>query len=210
VPHRDDGFFQGYSQLFSLWPGLTGNYLRRAFYRLTLRRCAPECSIGFGTVFATAKVEIASGVYIGTFGNVAHSFIGRDTLLGSHNVTVLGGKNQHGIDRLDVPIRLQPGRIEHVRIGEDVWIGNGAIIGADVGDHAVVAAGAVVVKPVPPWAIVGGNPARVLADRRERAAARTGERAAERAADEAAPMDAVAERGSDRALGALPAHRGAE
>jgi phosphonate metabolism protein (transferase hexapeptide repeat family) len=58
-------------------------------------------------------------------------------------------------------------RQHHVNIGNDVWIGHGAIIlaGRNVGDGAVIAAGAVVTKDVPAYAIVGGNPARVIRQR---------------------------------------------
>lgn len=51
-----------------------------------------------------------------------------------------------------------------VRIGNDVWIGQRATLrrGVTIGDGAVIAAGAVVVQDVPPFAIVGGVPARVL------------------------------------------------
>ena len=51
-----------------------------------------------------------------------------------------------------------------VEIGNDVWIGSGAFIkgGVKIGDGAVIAAHAVVVKDVPPYAIVGGVPARVI------------------------------------------------
>ncbi|HRJ70046.1 MAG TPA: CatB-related O-acetyltransferase [Beijerinckiaceae bacterium] len=51
-----------------------------------------------------------------------------------------------------------------VRIGHDVWIGSGASIlsGVTVGNGAVIAARAVVTRDVPPFAIVGGNPAKVI------------------------------------------------
>ena len=51
-----------------------------------------------------------------------------------------------------------------VKIGNDVWIGHGAFIkgGVTIGDGAVIAAHAVVVKDVPPYAIVGGVPARII------------------------------------------------
>jgi acetyltransferase-like isoleucine patch superfamily enzyme len=51
-----------------------------------------------------------------------------------------------------------------IRIGDNVWLGNRVLIVGDVtiGEGAIVAAGAVVCKDVPPCAIVGGNPAKVI------------------------------------------------
>jgi acetyltransferase-like isoleucine patch superfamily enzyme len=51
-----------------------------------------------------------------------------------------------------------------VRIGNDVWIGMGALIlsGVTIGDGAVIAARAVVSRDVPPYAIAAGNPARIV------------------------------------------------
>lgn len=50
------------------------------------------------------------------------------------------------------------------KIGNDVWIGMDALIlaGISVGDGAVIGAGSVVTKDVPPYAIVGGNPAKII------------------------------------------------
>ena len=51
-----------------------------------------------------------------------------------------------------------------VTIGNDIWIGANAVIlpGVSIGDHSVVAAGAVVTKDVPPHSLVAGVPARII------------------------------------------------
>ncbi len=58
-------------------------------------------------------------------------------------------------------------RDHRVEIGHDVWIGHGAVVlaGRRVGTGAVVGAGAVVTKDVPPYAVVAGNPARLIRQR---------------------------------------------
>ncbi|KAF8939697.1 hypothetical protein BGZ58_008992 [Dissophora ornata] len=51
-----------------------------------------------------------------------------------------------------------------IKIGNDVWVGGGAIIcpGVTIGDGVTVGAGSVVTKNVPPYTVVGGNPAKIL------------------------------------------------
>lgn len=73
----------------------------------------------------------------------------------------------HGLDPART-VRAQPVRSRGIVVGCDVWIAAGAVVtdGVEIGDHAVVAAGAVVTRDVPPFAVVGGVPARVLGDRR--------------------------------------------
>ena len=58
LPLGRDRAFPGWSQLLSLAPGLTGAYLRRAFYRLVLPRCGADSWIGFGTVFSHPTAEV--------------------------------------------------------------------------------------------------------------------------------------------------------
>jgi acetyltransferase-like isoleucine patch superfamily enzyme len=153
--------FPGWSQAFALFPGLTGVYLRRAFYRLVLPRCEPGCCISFGTVFSHPTAEIGRDVYIGVYGCLGAVTLEDDVLLSSH-VSIANGSGQHGIDRLDVPIREQPGTWPRVTIGRDSWISDRSVILANVGRHCVVGAGSLVTRPIPDYAIAVGNPARVI------------------------------------------------
>jgi acetyltransferase-like isoleucine patch superfamily enzyme len=153
--------FQGWSQAFSLLPGLTGVYLRRAFYRAVLRRCAADAWIGFGTVLSHPSIEIGRGVYVGAYCCLGEVTLGDDVLLGS-NVSIVNGGVQHGFDRLDIPIRDQPGSRPRVTVGPDSWIGERATVMADVGAHCVIGAASLVTRPVPDRAIAVGVPARVV------------------------------------------------
>ena len=67
-------------------------------------------------------------------------------------------------ERTDIPIWEQGHTYEKVIIGDGVWIGTSVIVlkGVKIGKGAVVAAGSVVTKDVPEYAVVAGNPARVL------------------------------------------------
>jgi acetyltransferase-like isoleucine patch superfamily enzyme len=156
-----DKAFQGYSQGMSLLPGLVGQYVRRAFYRLVLPQCGSDACISFGTVFSHRTARLGSKVYTGAYCVLGDVTLEPDVLLGSR-VSIINGSRQHGIARLDVPIREQPGLWTHITIGRDAWIGDGAIVMADVGRHAVVGAGSVVTRRIPDCAIAAGNPARVL------------------------------------------------
>lgn len=71
----------------------------------------------------------------------------------------------HVTDDIYIPMKKQgETKPKQVTIGNDVWIGRRVIIlpGRTIGDGAIIGAGAIVTKDVPPYAIVGGNPAKII------------------------------------------------
>jgi virginiamycin A acetyltransferase len=156
--------FQGASQFFSLFPGMAGMYFRRAFYILALESCSRDCYIGFGTTFSHPQAELGKHVYIGadcTIGNVS---LGNYATLGS-NVDIINGGKQHGTADINKPLQEQPGEYPKIYIGEDAWIGNGALVMANVGKKAIIGAGSTVVKAIEDYAVAVGNPAAVIKKR---------------------------------------------
>ena len=161
--------FQGVSQFMSLLPGIPGTLLRKGFYGLSLRRCSPDCAISFGTIVSTPDCEIGRHVYVGAFCVISDSVIGDDVLIGSQ-VHIISGKHAHGFEASDTPMRLQKPSRHAISIGENSWIGNGAVVMADVGRGSVIGAGSVVTKPVAEDSVVAGNPARLIRKRTDASA----------------------------------------
>ena len=87
--------------------------------------------------------------------------IGNDVII-AQNV-VFSGLN-HGYEDINTPIRYQKCTSAEIVVEDEVWIGANAVItaGVRIGKHAVVAGGSVVTRDVPPYSVVGGNPARIL------------------------------------------------
>ena len=156
-----DSAFRGCAQLFSLFPGIVGNYLRAAFYHLAMTHCDLDVAIGFGVLFSQQDTELFHGCYIGPQCNIGKCKIEANCLLGSA-VHIMSGKGQHNFDDLNTPLREQGGTFSKVTIGEDSWIGNGALIMANVGKKCVIGAGSVVIDDLPDYAIAAGNPAKIL------------------------------------------------
>jgi virginiamycin A acetyltransferase len=155
-----DDLFATCSQIVGIFPGVLGVYLRRGFYRMTLERCAWDCRVGCSTWFSHPRDRIGKGVYIGGRCSIGMCDIGDDVLIGD-NVDILSGRRQHRSDDPMLPRNAQRGEFAKVWIGRNTWIGNSAVVMADIGDDSVVGAGSVVVKPIPPGSVAAGNPATV-------------------------------------------------
>jgi acetyltransferase-like isoleucine patch superfamily enzyme len=162
-----DRALQSSSQAFSLLPGLTGQYLRRAFYCRTLAGCHLTTVIEFGCLLSKAGARLGENVYIGPMSHLGLVDVERDVLIAS-GVQIPSGPLTHGFDDLERPIRDQEGEPRRIRIGAGAWIGAGALVLADVGAGTVVAGGSVVTHPLPERVIATGVPARVLRARGDR------------------------------------------
>lgn len=159
-----DASLEGHSQLLSCLPGTPGSYLRVAFYRLALQSCHPTATIAFGTLFSKVGARIGPHVYIGPRCMLGLVTLQEDVLLGPA-VQIPSGPQTHGVERLDIPIRNQPGHVQRITIGRDSWIGAGSIVLADIAEQTVVGAGSLVTKRHPAQSILVGTPAKVIRSR---------------------------------------------
>jgi acetyltransferase-like isoleucine patch superfamily enzyme len=164
-----DILFRSASELLALIPYFPGVILRREFYRFALDRCGKNVLIELGTVFIYPRVEIGHDVLIGRYNIIHHCDIGSYVLIGER-CTFLSGSKQHRMDRLDVPMALQGGLKRRISVADDCWIGSHSVIMDDIGQGSVIGAGSVVGRAIPEYVIAAGNPAKVIRERRERAA----------------------------------------
>jgi acetyltransferase-like isoleucine patch superfamily enzyme len=158
-------------------PPLFAFYEKRVFYRL--RQTFGQAILlqvknkgidvrmhGYCTVIGKDKLVLGDHVRIGTncyFHAIGGIYIGKNTQL-SRNIVIYSAN--HDYESTAIPYDVSQIKKE-VRIGESVWIGMNAQIlpGVTIGKGAIVAMGSVVTKDVPPFAIVGGNPAKILKSR---------------------------------------------
>lgn len=124
-------------------------------------------------LWAPDGIEIGGNVYIGKDVHIeCNSRIGDFALIANRVAFV--GRHDHAMNEIGVPTRFgtwigdrsagSTERNAYVTLEQDVWVGFGAIVlaGATVGRGAVIASGSVVTKDVPAYAIVAGNPARLV------------------------------------------------
>ncbi|TYQ16788.1 UNVERIFIED_CONTAM: maltose O-acetyltransferase [Acetivibrio alkalicellulosi] len=137
--------------------------IRRFLCKRIFKSSGNNINIEHGSFFASGKdIEIGDNSGLGLNCRIAGPLkIGRDLMMGPD---VMIFTQNHKNDRIDIPMNLQTDPKRPVVIEDDVWIAARAIIlpGVTIKKGAIVGAGAVVTKDVPEYAVVGGNPARII------------------------------------------------
>jgi maltose O-acetyltransferase len=163
------GFYYGFAQhlpaSYRFQPlGRFAKKCRAMACKRLFRVCGERVNVEKGANFYTGwEIELGDDSSLGIDCMIPYDLkVGKDVMMGPY-VVIVG--NSHQFSRSDIPMRLQ-GIKEYppVRIEDDVWIGARAIImpGLTLGKGSIIGAGSVVTKDVPPYAIVGGNPAHLI------------------------------------------------
>jgi maltose O-acetyltransferase len=164
------GFAQHLPASYRYQPfGRFSKWCRAKTCKRLFRYCGQNVNVEKGANFYTGwEIEIGDNSSLGIDCMIPYDLkVGKDVMMGPYVIIV--GEN-HNFERSDIPMRLQGYKhFPPVRIEDDVWIGARSIIlpGLTIGRGAIIGAGSVVTKNVPPFAICGGNPARIIRYRGE-------------------------------------------
>lgn len=147
----------------TVWNKIPSRHLRKWFYQMLGAKLGKRSFLCRRVeVLLPCGLRLDDDVAVGWFAELdarGGITVGHDTNISSHVKMITGS---HDIDDPDFTADFKP-----IHVGHHCWIGTGAIIlqGVNIGDGAVVAAGAVVTKDVPAYEIWGGVPAKCIRQR---------------------------------------------
>ena len=148
--------------------GYRAKKLREWCARQIMAKVGENVNIEKGAEFESL-CEIGNNSGIGIDAIIGgHVVIGDDVMMGRQCIIIC---RNHSFKRTDIPMNMQGfEKGTTVKIGNDVWIGDRVTIlpGVEIGNGCIIAAGAVVTKSVPDYSIVGGVPAKIIKNRKER------------------------------------------
>lgn len=141
------------------WP--ISSRIRQFCARLMFVSCGRDVDIGRKISFSS-NVEMGNSSGIGDFAHIQGKLkIGNHVMIAPRCAFIA---SDHNIEDTNTPMNLQGTTSGCITIEDDVWIGYGCTVlnNVQIGHGAVIAAGAVVTRNVPPLTIVGGVPARKI------------------------------------------------
>lgn len=164
-----------------MWVGQSSTINDNCYINATSKegiRIGASFSLGRNSIIDCTGIlsELGESLVIGNNVGISPNFtlfvrgkvvIGDDTIIGP-NVTIVA--ENHIADRIDIPIHEQGCKRMGIRIGEKCWIGANVVIldGVSIGEGSIVAAGAVVNRDVEAYSVVGGIPAKVISQRKNK------------------------------------------
>lgn len=136
-------------------------YLRNVLVRNYLSVCGKGLRVKSGAEISP-RAKVGHNTELGT-----RCIVQSDVTLGSYIIMGPDVKiycRNHRYEDIHTPMGLQGKITKPTKLGDDIWIGSNVVIvaGINVGDHTIIAAGSIVTKNIPDYAIVGGNPARII------------------------------------------------
>lgn len=149
-------------------PGLPGLGIRYLCVRSLARSCGENVYVGpYVMLSYLENCDIGSNVSFREFCNVGclgGASIGNNVSLASGTVLLT---TEHDHTQLDTPMRSAPIIKRPTTVEDGVWVGANVVItaGVTIGRESVIGSGAVVTKPIPPYSIAVGVPAKVIGSR---------------------------------------------
>mgnify|MGYP001159110111 FL=1 len=146
--------------------GLFSGHLHRFIFKRIAKKCGHHVNIERHAFFGKGfDIELGNYSDLGIDCHVPNNIKIGDYVMMGPKCYILPN-DTHDISRLDIPMQQQgriikPGRTV---IGNDVWIGRQVLFtgGKHIGNHVVIGAGSVVCKDIEDYAVVGGNPIRII------------------------------------------------
>ncbi|HIH0826127.1 TPA: acyltransferase, partial [Vibrio cholerae] len=151
----------------SLIKGKLGYAVRREFYNKTLLECGNDLTVHFGAYIVYPNTKIGKRCTIEEYSVLSLADVGDDVIIAS-NVIILSGSNHHEIDNLAIKFHDSVINMNGVTLGNNIWIGAGAVVMANVPSGSVIGAGSVVNKNLYiENAVYAGVPAKFIRRRGE-------------------------------------------
>lgn len=164
------GLFRYLPDNYSSLGGAFSRFLRGWACHHIFASCGKNIDINRMVFFGRGdRIHIGDNSGMGAYSYIPNGTrIGKNVMMGPY--LYIHARN-HRFDRLDIPMNMQGHtEIKPLVIDDDVWIGRSVtvMVGKHVRTGSIVAANCVLTKDFPEYSIIGGNPSRIIGDRKNR------------------------------------------